>query len=122
LTGIELFLRWKAFRPDRAPIGGSPASSLSAPTQPSAASAPRKRSVLALSALAIALLLAAGAAAWHFVGRTFSKPTRTAPFAQTAVIRRRFAEQVNSTLCDGPPKRTLAGLLPARFFRMSTAM
>ena len=38
----------------------------SGPTGHSVAAAPRKRSVLALSALAIALLLAAGAAAWHF--------------------------------------------------------
>ena len=38
------------------------------PAQPSAASRPRRRSLLALSTLAIALLLAAGAAAWYFVG------------------------------------------------------
>src|ERR1700733_13733286 len=38
----------------------------SGPAQPSAASAPKRRSVLALSAVAIVLLLAAGAAAWHF--------------------------------------------------------
>src|ERR1700729_118061 len=46
----------------------------SAPAQPSAASVPRRRSVLPLSALAIALLLAAGAAAWHFVGANRSAP------------------------------------------------
>jgi len=49
-------------------------ATLSGPAQPSAPSAPRKRPVLALSALAIALLLAAGAAAWHFVGANRSPP------------------------------------------------
>jgi adenylate cyclase len=57
----------------------------SAPAQRSAASAPRKRSVLALSALAIALLLAAvGAAAWHFVGANRSPPIASAPPAEAA--------------------------------------
>src|ERR1700693_324512 len=49
-------------------------ATLSGPAQLSAARVPRKRSVLALSALAIALLLAAGAAAWHFVGANRSAP------------------------------------------------
>ena len=56
----------------------------SAPAQPSAASAPRRRSVLALSALAIALLLAAGAAAWHFVGANRSAPIASTPSAEAA--------------------------------------
>ena len=56
----------------------------SAPAQLSAASAPRKRSVLALSALAIALLLAAGAAAWHFVGANRSAPIASTPSAEAA--------------------------------------
>jgi TolB-like protein/class 3 adenylate cyclase len=49
----------------------------SGPAGPSAAHAPRKRSVLALSALAIALLLAA--VAWHFAGAN-----RSAPIASTS--------------------------------------
>jgi adenylate cyclase len=56
----------------------------SAPAQLSAASAPRRRSVLALSALAIALLLAAGAAAWHFVGANRSAPIASTPSAEAA--------------------------------------
>src|SRR5271163_4143908 len=56
----------------------------SAPTQPSAASPPRKRTVLALSALAIVLLLAAGAAAWHFVSANQSAPTASTPPAEAA--------------------------------------
>ena len=56
----------------------------SAPAQPSAASVPRRRSVLALSALAIALLLAAGAAAWHFVGANRSAPIASTPPAEAA--------------------------------------
>jgi adenylate cyclase len=55
----------------------------SGPAQPSA-SAPRRRSVLALSALAIALLLAAGAAAWHFVGANRSAPIASTPSADAA--------------------------------------
>ena len=54
------------------------------PAQLSAASAPRKRSVLALPALAIALLLAAGAAAWHFGGANRSAPIASAPPAEAA--------------------------------------
>jgi TolB-like protein/class 3 adenylate cyclase len=50
----------------------------------SAARAPRKRSVLALSALAIALLVAAGAAAWHFVGANRSAPIASTPSAEAA--------------------------------------
>jgi adenylate cyclase len=53
----------------------------SGPTQLSAASTPRRRSALALSALAIALLLAAGAAAWHF-----AVTNRSAPIASTALV------------------------------------
>ena len=56
----------------------------SRPAQPSAASVPRRRSVLALSALAIALLLAAGAAAWHFVGANRSAPIASTPSAEAA--------------------------------------
>jgi adenylate cyclase len=56
----------------------------SGPAQPSAARAPRKRSVLALSALAIALLLAVGAAAWHFVGANRSPPIASTPPAEAA--------------------------------------
>src|ERR1700729_4340235 len=56
----------------------------SAPAQPSAASVPRRRSVLPLSALAIALLLAAGAAAWHFVGANRSAPIASTPLAEPA--------------------------------------
>ena len=56
----------------------------SGPAQLSAASAPRRRSVLALSALAIALLLAAGAAAWHFVGANRSPPIASTPSAEAA--------------------------------------
>jgi adenylate cyclase len=54
------------------------------PAQLSAASAPGRRSVLALSALAIALLLAAGAAAWHFVGANRSAPIASTPSAEAA--------------------------------------
>ena len=54
------------------------------PAQLSAASAPRRRSALALSALAIALLLAAGAAAWHFVGANRSAPIASTPSAEPA--------------------------------------
>ena len=56
----------------------------SAPAQPSAASVPRRRSVLALSALATALLLAAGGAAWHFVGANRSPPIASTPPAEAA--------------------------------------
>ena len=56
----------------------------SAPAQPSAASVPRRRSVLALSALAIALLVAAGAVAWHFVGANRSAPIASTPSAEAA--------------------------------------
>jgi adenylate cyclase len=59
-------------------------ATLSVPAQPSAASAPRKRSVLALSALAVALLLAAGAAAWHFAGAKQSAPIASTPSAEAA--------------------------------------
>ena len=52
--------------------------------EPSAARAPRKRSGLALSALAIALLLAAGAAAWHFVGANRSAAIASTPSAEAA--------------------------------------
>jgi adenylate cyclase len=56
----------------------------SGPAQHSAARASRRRSVLALSALAIALLLAAGAAAWHFVGANRSPPIASTPPAEPA--------------------------------------
>ncbi len=56
----------------------------SAPVQTSAASPPRKHSVLALSALAIVLLLAAGAAAWHFVGASRSPPIAATSPAEAA--------------------------------------
>jgi TolB-like protein/class 3 adenylate cyclase len=56
----------------------------SGPAQLSAASVPRRRSVLALSALAIALLLAAGAVAWHFVGANRSPPIASTPLAEAA--------------------------------------
>ena len=59
-------------------------ATLSAPAPPSAASVPRRRSVLALSALAIALLLAAGAAAWHFVGANQPAPIASTPSADAA--------------------------------------
>ena len=59
-------------------------ATLSAPAQLSAASVPRRRSVLALSALAIALLLAAGAATWHFVGANRSAPIASTPSAEAA--------------------------------------
>ena len=55
-----------------------------APAQLSAASAPRRRSVLALSALAIALVLGAGTAAWHFVGANRSSPIAPTPSAEAA--------------------------------------
>ena len=51
---------------------------------PSTARAPRKRSALALSALVIALLLAAGAAAWHFAGANRSPAIALAPPAEAA--------------------------------------
>ena len=56
----------------------------SGPAGPSAASVPRRRSVLALSALAIALLLAAGAAAWHFASANRSPAIASAPPAEAA--------------------------------------
>ena len=56
----------------------------SGPAQPSAAPVPRRRSVLALSALAIALLLAAGAAAWHFALANRSAPIASTPSAEAA--------------------------------------
>ena len=59
-------------------------ATLSAPAPPSAASVPGRRSVLALSALAIALLLAAGAAAWHFVGANQPAPIASTPSADAA--------------------------------------
>jgi adenylate cyclase len=59
-------------------------ATLTAPAQPSAASVPRRRSVLALSALATALLLAAGGAAWHFVGANRSPPIASTPPAEAA--------------------------------------
>jgi TolB-like protein/class 3 adenylate cyclase len=63
--------------------GHAKVATLSVPAQPSAASAPRKRAVLALSALTIALLLAAGAA-WHFVGANRSPPIASTPPAEAA--------------------------------------
>ncbi len=56
----------------------------SGPAQPSAARAPRRRSMLALSALAVALLLAAGAAGWHFVGANRSATIASASPAEAA--------------------------------------
>jgi adenylate cyclase len=56
----------------------------SAPAQPSAASVPRRHSALALSALAIALLVAAGAAGWDFVGANRSAPIASTPLAEAA--------------------------------------
>ena len=53
----------------------------SGPAGPSAARAPRKRSVLALSALAITLLLAAGGVAWHFAGANRFPPIVSTPSA-----------------------------------------
>jgi TolB-like protein len=58
-------------------------ATLSVPAGPSRR-APWKRSVLALSALAIALLLAAGAAAWHFVGANRSAPIASTLSAEAA--------------------------------------
>jgi adenylate cyclase len=56
----------------------------SGPAQLSAASAPKRRSVLALSAVAIARLLAAGAAAWHFAGANRSALIASTPPAEAA--------------------------------------
>jgi TolB-like protein len=56
----------------------------SGPAQLSAAGVPRRRSVLALSALAIALLLAVGAAAWHFASANRSAPIASTPSAEPA--------------------------------------
>jgi TolB-like protein/class 3 adenylate cyclase len=56
----------------------------SGPAGPSAASVLRRRSVRALSALAIALLLAIGAAAWHFAGANRSPAIASAPPAEAA--------------------------------------
>src|SRR5580693_2046509 len=56
----------------------------SGPVRPSAASVLRRRSVLALSALAIALLLAIGAAAWHFALANRSAPIASTPPAEAA--------------------------------------
>ena len=56
----------------------------SGPAGPAAARAPRRRSVLALSALAIALLLAVGVAVWHFAGANRSAPIASAPSAEAA--------------------------------------
>ena len=56
----------------------------SVPGETSAVSVPRKRSVLALSALATALLLAAGAAAWHFSGANRSPPNASTPPVEAA--------------------------------------
>src|ERR1700723_2615104 len=58
----------------------------SGPAQLSAASVTRRRSVLALSALAIALLLAAGAAAWHFALANRSAPIASTPAAEAAPL------------------------------------
>ncbi len=56
----------------------------SGPAQTSAASAPGKRSVPSESALAIALLLAAGVAAWYFIGANRSAPIASTPPAEAA--------------------------------------
>ena len=57
----------------------------SAPTHPLVASVPRRRFVLALSALAVALLLlAVGAAAWHFAVANRSPAIASAPPAEAA--------------------------------------
>jgi TolB-like protein/class 3 adenylate cyclase len=56
----------------------------SGPAGPSAAHAPRKGSVLVLSALTIALLLAAGAAAWHFASASRFPAIAAAPPAEAA--------------------------------------
>src|SRR6202042_3419463 len=55
-----------------------------APAQRSAANVPRRRSVLAVSALAIALLLAVGAAAWHLAGANRSAPIASTPSTEAA--------------------------------------
>jgi adenylate cyclase len=56
----------------------------SGPAQLPAASAPKRRSVLALSAVAIVLLLAAGAAAWHFASANRSALIASTPSAEAA--------------------------------------
>jgi TolB-like protein/class 3 adenylate cyclase/cytochrome c-type biogenesis protein CcmH/NrfG len=59
-------------------------ATLIGPAGASAARVPKRRSVLALSALAISLLLAAGAAAWHFAGARPSTPIASTPSAEAA--------------------------------------
>jgi class 3 adenylate cyclase/tetratricopeptide (TPR) repeat protein len=66
------------------------------PAQLSAASVPRRRSALALSALAIALLLAAGAAAWHFVGANRSAPIASTPSADLSRLSGSFVVARNT--------------------------
>ena len=56
----------------------------SGPAASSAGSAPKRRSVLALSALAIALLLVAVAAAWHFSGANRAPTIVSTPPAEAA--------------------------------------
>jgi adenylate cyclase len=56
----------------------------SGPAASSAGSAPKRRSVLALSALAIALLLVAVAAAWHFSGANRAPAIVSTPPAEAA--------------------------------------